>query len=491
MERNHPMIFLSFEFYLAVIALLVVYYCFPPRLRWTVLLTASLGGYIFLAGEGSILLGMNIAVSFLMGHALKGLQDRQNGTGIRRLCLGLGILVVVMPLFLAKEGTYLAERLLHHEGISFWSALGLAYFTLQTIGYMVDVYRGEILPEKNLAKYALFVSFFPQIVQGPIARYGRLSPQFFGEVRFDERKFSKGLQWLLWGFFLKLMIADRAGVIVNRVFDNWEIYTGGYVLLAGVLYSLQLYADFSACVYLAKGVAGLFGIELEDNFRQPYFSRSVKEFWGRWHITLSSWLKDYIYIPLGGNRKGKLRKWLNLCIVFAVSGMWHGAGLKYVFWGLMHAAYQIAGELTAPVRRRIYRVLRIEENDLPAVVVQRVMTFFWVMLAWIIFRAESLRAGLQMLRNLFTVYNLWIFWNDSIYTLGLDIKECMLLFLTVLFLFAVSRRQEKMAGTVGEWLLDQHLLTRWTVYLGAVLLIVVFGTYGYGFDAFDFIYGGF
>ena len=280
-------------------------------------------------------------------------------------------------------------------------------------------------------------------------------------------------------------------MIVNRVFDNWEIYTGGYVLLAGVLYSLQLYADFSACVYLAKGVAGLFGIELEDNFRQPYFSRSVKEFWGRWHITLSSWLKDYIYIPLGGNRKGKLRKWLNLCIVFAVSGMWHGAGLKYVFWGLMHAVYQIAGELTAPVRRRIYRVLRIEENDLPAIVVQRGMTFFWVMLAWIIFRAESLRAGLQMLRNLFTVYNPWIFWNDSIYVLGLDIKECMLLFLTVLFLFAVSRRQEKMAGTVGEWLLDQHLLTRWTVYLVAVLLIVVFGTYGYGFNAFDFIYGGF
>ena len=485
------MIFLSIQFYIAVIALLIVYYIVPPKVRWMILLAGSLGLYYCIAGKGILLLGASVLVSYLIGLLLGRQQEKQCGKGYQKICLGIGISIVVLPLFLVKEGNFIRNQLLHKDSLAFWSALGMAYFTLQVIGYMVDVYRKDILPEKNPAKYALFIAFFPQIVQGPIARYGQLSPQFFGEIRFDEKKFSKGLQWLLWGFFLKMMIADRAGVIVNTVFDNWEVYTGCYVLAAGVLYSIQLYTDFMACVYMAKGVASLFGIELADNFRQPYFSDSVKEFWGRWHISLSSWLKDYIYIPLGGNRKGKFRKWVNIGIVFAVSGMWHGAGLKYIFWGLMHAFYQVAGEITAKGRAKLYSLIRMDDKDLAASVIKKGMTFFWVMLAWIVFRADSLRVGLKMIRSLLTVYNPWIFFNDSMFTLGLDIKECMLLLLAVLLLFAVSYKQTKMEGTIGEWLLGQHLVTRWTVYICAVLIIVVFGTYGYGFDARDFIYGGF
>ena len=208
-----------------------------------------------------------------------------------------------------------------------------------------------------------------------------------------------------------------------------------------------------------------------------------------WHISLSSWLKDYIYIPLGGSRKGKIRKWVNLILVFVVSGIWHGSGLRYIAWGLMHAGYQIAGEMTVGIRKGLYRMFRIPEDSFLAELLRKGTTLFLVMLAWIVFRAESLRTALKMLRSLFTVYNPWVLFDDSIFSLGLDMKEWMLLVLAVLALVAVSLQQRK--TEVGEWLLRQHLLLRWTVYIAAILLIVVYGAYGAGFDAQAFIYGGF
>ncbi|MCI8741586.1 MAG: MBOAT family protein, partial [Lachnospiraceae bacterium] len=204
---------------------------------------------------------------------------------------------------------------------------------------------------------------------------------------------------IVWGFFLKLMIADKAAVVVNEVFGNWEAYRGGYVLVAGGLYSIQLYADFLSCVCLARGTAELFGIRLPENFRSPYRAESVKEFWGRWHISLSSWLRDYIYIPLGGNRKGRLRKWLHIFVVFTVSGIWHGAGYKYLFWGWMHGAYQVCGELTGSLQNRLFQVLGFPESGRGRGWLRRAGTWFWVMVAWIIFRAESLRQGLRMKKD--------------------------------------------------------------------------------------------
>lgn len=466
--------FLSLWFYIAVILLLALYYAVPAKIRWMVLLTGSLGFYYCLSGPGIVLLVFSVLAGYTAGLMLKKAK-RKN------IVLAAGIAGVLLP--------YAADRFLHIYSMNFLQVLGISYFTLQIIAYMTDVCRGEVEPERNIAKYALFVTFFPQIVQGPIPRYKQLGQQFFGNVSFSEDKFTKGFQWILWGFFLKLMIADRAGIIVDTIFGGWEIYTGIYVLVGGVLYSIQLYTDFMACVYMAKGIASMFGIELTDNFRRPYFSDSVKEFWGRWHISLSSWLRDYIYIPLGGSRRGKIRKWMNIVIVFAVSGVWHGSGPRYVVWGLMHAFYQIMGDVTRGGREKVYQLLKIEDKSLLAGILKKGITFFVVMLAWIMFRAESLKAGLKMLNSLFTVYNPWILFDDSIFGLGLDIKEFMLLLLAVLLLFAVSFRQRK--GEVGEWLLKQHLILRWTVYILGILLIVVYGTYGFGFDAQDFIYGGF
>lgn len=478
------MIFLSFLFYIVVAALLPIYYLAPVRLRWVVLLAGSLGIYGCFSARGILLLGAGTLVSYCVGLLLKVLQGKPYPKACEKICLAAGIVAVLLPLVLVRQGRLTG-------GGELWQALGIAYYTLQMIGYMVDVYRRQVSPERNLAKYALFVSFFPQVVLGPIARYGQLQPQLMRSNLFDPAKFTRGLQKLLWGFFLKMMIADRAGVIVDTVFDNWEIYAGSYVLAAGILYSVQLYADFMACVCIARGLALLFGIELTDNFARPYFADSIREFWGRWHISLSTWLRDYVYIPLGGNRRGKLRKYVNLAITFAVSGVWHGSGYKYIAWGLMHAMYQITGDITAKWRGKLYRLIRMEETELAASVIKKALTFIWVMLAWIMFRAASLKVGVKMLASVFTVRNPWVFFDDSLFSLGLDIKEFLLLLLSILLLLAVSYRQSRMEGELGEWLLRQHLILRWGIYLIAILTIVVYGMYGYGFDAKDFIYGGF
>lgn len=479
------MIFLSLLFYFAVAVLLLIYYALPPRRRWVALLAGSLGIYYCFSGKGILFLGTGIFASYCSGLLMQAMRKRGCPRLWEKICLAAGIIAVMAPLLLVKRG-YFAPG-----GAFPWQLPGIAYYTLQAAGYMVDVYRRELAPEKNPAKYALFIAFFPQLVQGPIARYGQLQPQFFAGNLFEPAKFTRGVQRIIWGFFLKMMIADRAGVIVCTVFDNWEIYTGGYVLAAGILYSVQLYADFMACVYIARGIALLFGIGLVDNFAHPYFSDSIKEFWGRWHISLSSWLRDYVYIPLGGNRKGKFRTYINIGITFVASGMWHGSGYKYIVWGLMHAMYQIVGDLTAKGRKSLYRLVGMEETELAAHVIKKTLVFFQVMLAWIIFRAGSLRVGIRMLVSLFTVRNPWIFFDDSLFALGLDIKECMILVLAILLLLAVSYKQSRMEMPMGEWLLRQHILLRWGIYLAAIVGIVVFGMYGYGFDARDFIYGGF
>ena len=278
---------------------------------------------------------------------------------------------------------------------------------------------------------------------------------------------------------------------VNAVFDHSAMYAGFVVFTAGALYSLQLYADFMACVSMARGAAALFGVQLAENFNHPYLALSVKEFWQRWHISLSSWLRDYIYIPLGGNRKGRMRRYINLALTFAVSGVWHGAGYKYLFWGLFHAAYQIGEEITAPVRDRLCRLLGISGDSLLRTVLRRAATLFPVMAAWIVFRADSLREGLRMLFSMVSVWNPWILFDDTLLRLGLEWKEWAVLLISSWVLLRASLLKERRGLELWDWLMRQHILFRWFCYLGAAVAVFVFGTYGFGFDAQAFIYGGF
>ncbi len=492
------MVYISLYFYVFVGGLVLLYYILPKKFRWMALLAGSMGFYYKLSGKGFWVFLVTLMAGYIMGITLEetrkgegGPKGEEKGRNPGKWFLIICVFLLAAPLVITKNGDFVLQSLLHQKTYPWIVPVGMSFYTLQMISYVVDVSQGKIKAQRNLGKFALFVSFFPQIIQGPIPRYGQLGEQLYEGHRFEEKGFCKGLQLIVWGFFLKLMIADKASVVVNQVFDHWKAYQGGYVLVAGALYSIQLYTDFLSCVCLAKGVAELFGIHLADNFQRPYLAESVKEFWGRWHISLSTWLKDYIYIPLGGNRRGRLRKYFHILAVFTVSGIWHGAGYKYLFWGWVHGIYQIGGDLTKGLQKKLFSWLRLTEGSRAGVWCRRCGTWFWIMPAWVIFRAESLRAGIAMIYKMITVYNPWIFFDDSLLRLGLSWKEWGILLISIWILWKVEEIQETRTMEVRERILRQPLILQWGIYLAAVAAVMVFGTYGFGFNAADFIYGGF
>ncbi len=481
------MVFISFYFYLFLAAVIIAYYIIPVKFRWYILLLASFSFYWYMSlyswQKFFALTGTALVCWFLS-------KFMERGHKRRNICLIISVSCTAIPLLIVKESPFIT--VITHKTIPdrLFVPVGIAFYSMQLIAYVVDVYNNKIESEKNCLKFLLFAGWFPQIIQGPIPRYAQLSHQLSEGHKFDERKFVKGFMLILWGFFLKLCVADKAGVFVDNVFDNFPTYRGSFVLVAGILYSFQLYADFLACTSLAQGISELFCIDLADNFNHPYFSTSVKDFWHRWHISLSTWLKDYIYIPLGGNRKGKARKYLNLLATFAVSGIWHGSGYKFLFWGLLHGLYQILGEIMIPFKNIIDKSLYLNDHPYFRDFCKKIFTFFIVMLAWIIFRADHLTTGLSMIKSIFTVYNPWIFTNDGLFELGLCWKEFILLIFCLLTLLTVSRKQEN-GIKIRDRILECNLFTRWFLYIGTIIFILIFGTYGYGFNAKDFIYGGF
>lgn len=478
------MTYISITFYIFVLAALLLYYILPLKYRWLVLLGGSVFFYWQVMETGAAMAVILVTVMAAYGAGL--LLERMRKRGV----LAGAVLLMILPWLCIKNGNYVLEILLHRSAVEWIIPVGISFYTLQMISYLADVYAGRITAQKNPAKFILYGMFFPQIVQGPIPRYDRLADQLYVGHSFDERMVVGGFYKIIWGFFLKLMIADRAAVVVNEIFDNHYQYVGCYVLVAGVLYSVELYADFAACISISKGVANLFGIQLADNFNHPYLAVSVKDFWHRWHMSLSEWLKDYIYIPLGGSRKGKIRTYINLILTFAVSGIWHGAGLRFVVWGLLHALYQIVGQLTQNIQRKAAKLLGLDRAAGARLWIRRIWTFLCVMIAWIIFRAENLRTGLQMIWSMFRVRNLWIFTNDALLALGLDWKEWVVLAGSILILFVVSIKQEQ-GVKFSNVIFRQPVYVRWAMYLVAIFGIMTYGVYGMGYDSQAFIYGGF
>ncbi len=415
------------------------------------------------------------------------LLGRKDGKG-KKIILSVSILCILTPLFLLKYSTFTFELFGITFSHSFIIPMGISFYTLQLIGYLVDIFRKEQLPEKNFFRFFLFASFFPQILQGPIPRFEPLSRTLFAEHNFDEKNIISGLQKILWGLFFKFMIAAKAALFVDDFFNSQESIAGSLYLIAGILYSFQLYADFLSCVLLSQGVSLLFGIKLGENFAQPYFSVSIKDFWHRWHISLSSWLKDYIYIPLGGNRKGIFRTNANLLFTFLISGLWHGAGIKYIFWGLLHGIYQITGKYTLPLRNRIYAKLTAFNKIRP--IIQRITTFFFVTLAWIIFRADSLIAGLHVYHAILFDFRITDLFHKDLFFRSLNMPEFILLLLTIIFLLYWDFLMEQEKGFIYK-ILKKRTVIRLAYSILLLLIIAVFGTYGYGYDASTFIYGGF
>lgn len=425
-------------------------------------------------------------IGFLMERVRVGSNGRWSGFA---LCL-----LSVVPLI----GYKLSGGVTELNGIfsrNTWLVpLGISYYSLQLYSYLADINKGKISPQKNPLKFILYMSFFPQVIQGPIPRYDELSGQLFNGNRFKASNIVNAMELVTWGFFLKYMIADKADIVVGQIFDAYSDMTGAVILLGTVLYSIQLYADFLACVTIAQGVAIAFGIRLRDNFHHPYFASTVQDFWRRWHMSLSFWLRDYVYIGLGGNRKGKTRKYLNLIITFLVSGFWHGGlALNYLFWGMLHAVYQVIGSLTIGVRNRMLNIVRIPPESLPVRLFRAFVTSFLVMTAWIIFRAETLAKGLDMISRMFGNLNYTELKEliPTVLRMGafMDPKEWYVLFISIAVLLCVSLIQSRFC--IRNLVDRLWLPLRWVIYIVPVLIVVIFGSYGHGFNAADFIYGGF
>ncbi len=491
--------YLSFEFFAFVTIVLVLYYVVPMPfrqekirsvIRQGILLAASMTFYYLASSiRGGVLFLTTVLVSYSLGRGMERLRLYAGSAATRKLLFSAAILVCGMPLLIIKMTPWFpALNVSIRDNIIV--PLGVSFYTLQIIGYVSDCYTGRIKAERNILRYALFVSYFPHIVQGPIPRYSQLSKSFAQNNKFSLRNITRGIQLVIWGCFLKMMIADRVCATVNMIFYNIDNYRGAYVIIGAILYSIQLYTDFYSCVTICQGVSEMFGISIGENFQRPYFAISIKDFWRRWHISLSSWFRDYIYIPLGGSRKGTLRKYINILVVFLVSGLWHGEGLNFIAWGLLHGIYQVIGGITFPIREHIWSGLKVDRGTLGYRLMKRTVTFFWVAIGWVFFRAKDLESAFCMLRNLFSEFNPWLIFGNERFSYGIDVHDWFLLACSLAVLLVMSAFQER-----GIKLRDaferQPMPVRWSVYILAICVIWVFGAYGSGYNAIDFIYGGF
>lgn len=486
------MLFNTTAYILFFLFVLIFYWIIPNRFRNIFLLIVS---YFFYMQWNSYYIVLLVAVTIIT--YVSGLLLEKNTHTCKRLLIGtsgivicLGILGIFKYFNFAVQTANRFMILLGQSPITWTSRLilpvGISFYTLQSLGYLIDVYRKEILAERNIIKYAVFLSFFPQLVAGPIERSKNLLQQLSAPKKFSEHNLRKGLLLMLWGLFVKMVIADRIAIFVDTVFSDSVTFNGFFVVIATILFSIQIYCDFYGYSTIARGTALTLGIELMDNFNAPYFSQNIKEFWQRWHISLSSWFRDYLYIPLGGNRKGKIRQMINLLIVFGISGLWHGASLAFVFWGFLNGFYQVISLTIEPLVNKA-KIWSGWESRIAGKAIRMVLTFSLISFAWLFFRAGGIGIAKELLANMVMNRNWNIFFDDSLYGVGIDRKHFTVLTTSIILLFGVDYRKYRNTD-VAELLLSQYTWFRVFVEILLIVMILLFGCYGELYDATSFIY---
>ncbi len=480
--------FNSIAFLLFFPTVVLLYFLFPHRLRWFWLLVVSYFFYMMWNVEYLILIFISTFVTYLSGLLMHKYRDRRKLFLVSSLFINLGIL------FFFKYFNFFNDSLSSlstyfnldwsFSRIDVLLPVGISFYTFQALSYSIDVYRGSIEPEKHFGKYALFVSFFPQLVAGPIEKSKDLLPQFNIKHKFDYDRIKEGLILMLWGFFKKVVIADRLAVLVNTVYNSPENHQGVALVVASVFFAFQIYCDFSSYTDIAIGAAKVMGFNLRTNFNRPYFSKSIPEFWRRWHISLGAWFKEYLYFPLGGNRKGKLRTNINILIVFVVSGLWHGASWNFVIWGGLHGIYQVIEITSSDYRNKMVERFNIDRSSVGHKFYRIALTFTLVVLAWVFFRANTLSDSVYIFKNLF-VFNFWTIFDGSIFTLGLDKNEFIVAVFSLLILLSYEIYERK--NNIFKDLNSFNIGIRWSFYIAAILGIIVFGIYG-DYEKSQFIY---
>ena len=418
------MTFNSIPFLIFYPIVLLLYFILPKKIRWIMLLAASYFFYAFYSPELLFLIIGTTLVSWLCAKIIDAVKCKF----VRFLALSFTLLTSLGTLFFYKYFDFLSESVFYGLSLFGYSGdpvllnlvlpVGISFYTFQTLSYVIDVYRKDVKTEKNFFFYALFVSFFPQLVAGPIERPGNLIPQLKANNKWNKENAIKGVKQMLLGFFKKICVADLISGAVNSIYNEPEGATSLGIVIATVLFAVQIYCDFSGYTDIATGCARIMGIKLMKNFDHPYRAKTIKEFWSRWHISLSGWFKDYLYIPLGGSRKGKFRHLLNIFIVFLVSGIWHGANWTFIIWGVLHAVYQIFGTLTISLRNKFVRRCDLSEDTFIVSLIRRINTFFLVSVAWLAFRANSVGDLFILVKRLFTFTGAGI--SPTLDIMGLD-----------------------------------------------------------------------
>jgi alginate O-acetyltransferase complex protein AlgI len=474
------MLFNSIEFLLFFPIVSILYYILPHKYRWLHLLIASCVFYMFFIPVYILILFFTIIIDYFAGILLEETRDakRKKIFLICSLVANIGVLAVFkyFNFFIDNVNTLIEGLNISTNALPYLKIIlpiGLSFHTFQAMSYTIEVYKGNQKAERHFGYYALYVMFYPQLVAGPIERPQNILHQLHEPKAFNPELVVSGMRLMLWGFFKKCVIADKVAMLADPVFFKPELFHGFPMVLAALCFSIQIYCDFSGYSDIARGSARTMGIHLMLNFNVPYISKSIDEFWKRWHISLSTWFRDYLYIPLGGNRVSEYRRYFNVFVVFLLSGLWHGANWTFIIWGAMHGTFI----MLALWRDKIFPNLKAPSF------IQWLSTFALVVIAWVFFRADNTSEALYILKNsisgifhpleyLMKGWGYIKFWKFT----GIDM---LVVFVAIFLLFYVEMKPDKQG-----WLKRQPALVRWNIYFWMTFCIIVFGI----FDSRQFIY---
>ena len=472
------MLFNSIHFFAFFILVTTTYFVLPHRFRWFLLLASSCYFYMAFLPIYILILGFTIVIDYFAGIWLEETSGKK-----RRLFLILSLIANIGVLAVFKYYNFLNGNLStllnsigyhnHIPNLSILLPIGLSFHTFQAMSYTIEVYRGNQKAERNFGIYSLYVMFYPQLVAGPIERPQNLLHQFYEEHYFEVERIIDGLKMMLWGFFKKLVIADRLALFVNAVYNNPDHHTGTTLVVATLFFAFQIYCDFSGYSDIAIGAAKVMGFKLMTNFNRPYFSRSISEFWKRWHISLSTWFKDYLYISLGGNRVSVKRIYFNLFFVFAVSGLWHGANWTFIVWGALNGFYLVFSIVSKKLRESIHKVLLLDRIPRIHNAIKIFSTFVLACISWVFFRANSMSDAFLVLKRSFT--------GGKMYTEDMSLLANSGFAILLLLILEIKREYYADKKTVFS---SGNLYVRSLAYSFVIALILLFGV----FDGGQFIY---
>jgi alginate O-acetyltransferase complex protein AlgI len=469
----------------------MLYFVLPHKFRWAMLLVSSFIFYMTFIPKYIFILAFTITIDYFVGIVLEKIDGDK-----RKLFLTISILSNIGILFVFKYFNFFNSNIIKIADYFNWNypieslkiilPIGLSFHTFQSLSYIIEVYKGKQKAERNFGLFALYVMFYPQLVAGPIERPQNLLKQFHERHYFEISRVTDGLKMMLWGLFKKVVIADRLALFVNQVYGNPQNYKGIQLITATVFFAFQIYCDFSGYSDIAIGAAKVMGFNLMTNFNRPYLSKSIAEFWRRWHISLSTWFKDYVYIPLGGNRCSSQRRYFNIFITFLLSGLWHGANWTYIIWGVLNGFYQIVSLMTTDFRKKIVIFIKLDKAPIVHKSIQIVITFSLTVFAWIFFRAVNIHQAIYIIKNMFV----GVFDVDSINSVikvaqaitSFKKEGLILSLILILFLVVVELIQRNI---VIHQAIDKKLPhVRWLVYYVGIFAIIIIGQ----FSKAQFIY---